>query len=336
MEAGRAQWLDERRKGIGGTDAAAILGFSPYETEHDVWLAKMDMAPEKRDTEPMWWGRELEAIIARRYTERTGNALLDPQHEDGRKRLVYHPDFPHLIGSPDRLVIGKERGLEIKTASPWMSEEWGEEGSDSIPRHHLIQCAHYMAITGFRRWDVAVLIGGSDFRVYHLCADPDIEQAMVERLNNWWAMRIIDRIPPPIDGSPAAKRYLSSKFPKHMTPRMKATARMEELASSLGEATVKRVAAEEQVTYFQNLLKESIGEAEGADGEGWRVTWKQSKNRTYTDWEQVAQTLRAAMEKVATGHGDAAFSAAVDIHTETSEGIRPFRFTVSSKEEAHA
>lgn len=115
------QWLEDRRKGIGGTDAAAILCTSKWSSPLDVWLRKIGEAPEVEETEQMWWGKALEDLIARRFTETTGLALWDPAqaHRDGiiPSRFAVHPQHPELLASADRLVVGLREGAEIKTGN---------------------------------------------------------------------------------------------------------------------------------------------------------------------------------------------------------------------------
>lgn len=325
---GRALWLDERRKGIGGTDAAAILGFSHYATEHDVWLAKRGLGPEKRDTEAMWWGRELEGLVARRYSEVMGFDLIDPESEPGRKRLVYHPDYPELIGSPDRLVVDHKIGLEVKTASVYNADDFGPPGTDQVPKSHLIQCAHYMAITGYSRWDLAALIGGSDFRIYHIYRDLAVEAALVSRLTEWWRLRIINGEPPPIDGSPSSERLVSARFPINAEPRLVATEEAERYAHGLVAAKAEVEEATKLETFYTAKLKETVGVAEGMDGSDWRVTWRSAKGRTYTDWEATARDLHVAY--LALG-GEEAIDEFQGVRTRVASGSRPFRFTRREK-----
>ena len=39
----REQWLEYRRKGIGGSDAAAVLGISPFRTGRDLYYDKLNI-----------------------------------------------------------------------------------------------------------------------------------------------------------------------------------------------------------------------------------------------------------------------------------------------------
>jgi putative phage-type endonuclease len=70
----RDEWLEQRRHGIGGSDAAAALGLSPWKTPLSLYLEKTGDARPFRDNESMLWGRVLEPAIRAEYTRRTGIA----------------------------------------------------------------------------------------------------------------------------------------------------------------------------------------------------------------------------------------------------------------------
>jgi predicted phage-related endonuclease len=115
-----------------------------------------------------------------------------------RVGMLRHRDFPFVIGHPDRLVIGERRGLEIKTAGYWVGESdaWGEPGTDEIPAAYLLQCMHYMAITGYPVWDVAVLVAGNRYRPYTVQRDDELIAAMLTRYCQTWHCVQTGEIPP--------------------------------------------------------------------------------------------------------------------------------------------
>ena len=311
---GRALWLEERRRGLGGTDAAAVLGVSKWSSPHDVWLSKRGEDAEKPDSEVMWWGRELEDIIARRYMERTGRLVWNPE------RMLQHPEHPCLIGSPDRLVLNAERGLEVKTASVYTASEWGPEGTDDIPPAYLVQCLHYIALTGFAAWDVAVLIGGNDFRVYTVRRDESLERDIVARLVEWWERHVVAGIEPDITDSEGTRRWLAQRFPLDVAPPLKADHVAEGWANRLASARAALAVAEEQKAIAENNLKALIGDASGMNGPGWRVTWKSTKARRTVEWESIARRLGA-------GLAPEEFDRIVSEGTVEQPGSRRFLFT---------
>ena len=103
------EWLQYRRQGIGGSDAGAICGMSPYASPITVWADKKGKLPEKPDNEAMRQGRDFEEIVARRFCELTGKRVR--RHNF----LIRHDTYPFMQANVDRLVIGEKAGLECKT-----------------------------------------------------------------------------------------------------------------------------------------------------------------------------------------------------------------------------
>lgn len=186
MQADRAAWLNERRKGIGGSDVAAVLGLSPWKTPLQVYLDKRGEAEETPDNEAMLWGRVLEPVIRQQYAERTGRTVLVPE------TILSHPQHGFMLANLDGITDDR-RVVEIKTSS--VGKGWGEPGSDEIPEQYLLQVQHYMAVTGCDVADVAVLIGGSDFRLYEVPADRELHEMLVDAEADFW-QRVIEGIPP--------------------------------------------------------------------------------------------------------------------------------------------
>lgn len=318
----RAQWLEQRRSGLGGTDAAAILGLSKWANAHDVWLDKRKLVGEQPETEQMWWGRKLEALIAERYEMATGRAVWNPH------TLYRHPQHECLIGTPDRLVVGERRGLEIKTASTFMADEWGPAGGDDIPPAYVVQCLHYMAVSGFPSWDVAVLIGGSDFRVYTVRRNEALERSIVERLTEWWAHHVVEGVEPEVTDSPATRRWLAEKFPFDRAPMLTADPRAEGLAARLNAARAVIDSAEVEKDSAEVALKAIIGDAVGIEGRDWRATWKRAKDSNVTDWQAVARALADDLVRSNDGYGgpEVYLDPLVEKHTEVRPGSRRFLF----------
>ena len=83
-----------------------------------------------------------------------------------------------------------------KTASFTKAKEWGDSGTDQIPESYLIQVAHYAAISGANKIDIAVLIGGQDFRIYTYNKNKDLENKIIKIGVNFWNNHIEKGIPP--------------------------------------------------------------------------------------------------------------------------------------------
>lgn len=318
-DEGRQHWLAERRRGIGGSDAAAILGVHPYKTAFGVWLEKSGHAKEPLQTKEMYWGIANEEAIARRYTEATGRKVWSPD------QVMVHPEHPFIIGTPDRLVIGEKRGVEIKTAGAFVAHRWGAEGTDEIPREYIVQCAHYMAVTQFPVWDVVVLIGGNDDRLYCVRRDLDFEATLIDRIKSWWERYIVGGEKPPMDGSEDAADYLADRFPTDKAPRITAGPDANALAAHL-EAVKATIAGHEATeSELVNQLKEIVGDASGIDGNGWRASWTGGKAKQTVSHEKLAALLSDQLQ--AMGHGDLVNQALAAAAVEKTSP-RAFRFSV--------
>jgi putative phage-type endonuclease len=189
------EWHARRRLGIGGSDAPAVIGISPYRTPYDVWVEKTSQEPIiEEDTFDQRRGRALEAFVLDEYQLQTGaHTEKSIEHK--------HPDHSWLRGEPDALAFFDHDSdtrwhvVEIKTARH--SQGWGDPGSDEIPLPYLVQAHHYMMVTGFDVADVAVLIAGSDFRIYTVHADKTIHAQLFEKEAAFWRL-VETRTPPPV------------------------------------------------------------------------------------------------------------------------------------------
>ena len=194
----RAAWLEERRTGVGGSDASAVLGLSKWRTKLDVYLDKRGEGAEIEDNEAMLWGRVLEAPIRQQYAERTGRVVRVPLE------MIRHPQHTFMLANLDG-VTDDNRLLEIKTARS--AHDWGEIGSDQVPQGYLLQVQHYLAVTAIPICDVAVLIGGSDFRIYEVPADIELQEMLIEGEAEFWS-HVTRGIPPdPVTYDDMQSRY---------------------------------------------------------------------------------------------------------------------------------
>ena len=147
----REEWLRLRKTGLGGSDAGAVCGLNPYSSPMKVYRDKTCEGIEEQDNEAMRQGRDLEEYVAQRFTEATGLKVR-------RSNYMYRSkEYPFMIADVDRMVVGEDAGLECKTVSAYNADKW--EGGD-IPLHYVLQCYHYMAVTGKRVWYIAAVILG--------------------------------------------------------------------------------------------------------------------------------------------------------------------------------
>lgn len=175
FEPNTEPWYEARRGGLGGSEIAAVVGLSKYDSAYSLWLKKagqlngdVDLA---ESNEPVEWGNRLEPVIIAKYQE------LFPQ-ERWREGATYrHSIRRWQTGNPDLLSEDGQHLLETKFAL--YDYAWGADGTDQIPIHYRCQVTQYMDVLGIDHATLAVLIGGYDFRVYHI--DFDLADALYLR-----------------------------------------------------------------------------------------------------------------------------------------------------------
>ena len=288
----RDEWLAARKTGISGTDVAAILGISPWTSALDVWLDKRGAAAPIIPSVAMRAGNTLESLVAEIYFEETGHVLTSPG-------FMRHPERDWMIGTPDRLAPDANLLLEIKTTR-FASNEWGEPGTDQIPRYYLTQVEWYLELVNLDVADVALLVGGNEYRRYQVQRDRQLVDMLLEKCDEFWRKNVLGGEMPQVDGSKAATEYLVKRFPKNVSPLRAAAAEEIEVARRLAEIRKRLKGIESEESEAENILKLAIGESDGLDlGPLGSITWKAAKDSSKTDWKGVAAAMRAPADLIA-------------------------------------
>ena len=186
------EWHEERRKGIGGSDWGDVLGIEPWGCPRRLWYRKTAVQEDypKQQTGAMLRGNKLEEMVAREYAERTGHKVRRP----GRLAKQDIPDW--WIGNLDRVVVERKPSkgnpgnpkcvLECKTVNPGM---WRKIQSSAVPEPWVLQCNHYMVLSGYGVAALAVLEPLDwKFQIWAIPFDQSLVDAMVTAGNRFWRM----------------------------------------------------------------------------------------------------------------------------------------------------
>ncbi|MDK2906017.1 MAG: hypothetical protein PWR12_2095 [Eubacteriaceae bacterium] len=203
MQLTHDEWLGERRKGIGGSDAAAIIGLNPWSTPYSVWADKTGRIPAKDDNEIMRQGRDLEQYVADRWMEATGKRCRR------RTKILSNPKYPFALANVDRWVVGENAGLECKTTSSMNLKKY--KGGE-FPDNYYVQCVHYMAVTNADRWYLSVVILGKEHHTFTIERDEEEIQALMESERSFWQFVESDT-PPPVDGLDPTTNTINAVYP---------------------------------------------------------------------------------------------------------------------------
>lgn len=260
----KKEWLKYRKRGIGGSDAGAVCGLNPYWTAMQVYQDKISEEIEAIDNEAMRQGREFEDYVARRFTEATGKKVRRVN------AMFYHEKHPFMLADVDRMVVGENAGLECKTASPYMADKWKD---GKIPLSYQIQCYHYMTVCGANAWYIAVVIWGKGFHYYKLERDEEMIADLIRIEQDFWENHVLKRQMPSPDGSKLADSVIAEYYKQAVAetiPLMgfnEKIKRRQELSEIIGKMDTEKRQIEQE-------LKLYLGEAEIAENEQYRVSWK--------------------------------------------------------------
>lgn len=282
----KKSWLRYRKRGIGGSDAGAVCGLNPYHTAIQVYYDKTSDEIEEIDNEAMRQGREFEDYVAGRFCEASGKKVR-------RANAMYYDEKnTFMLADVDRMVVGENAGLECKTASPYMAEKW-EDGK--IPLSYQIQCHHYMSVCNTDAWYIAVLIYGKEFKYYRIERDEQVIADLIRIEKEFWREHVMKRVMPDPDGSKTADAAIAERFKisRDLTiplsgfdARLK---RREELLSVMGHMEAEKRQIDQE-------LKLYLGDAEMAENEHYRVSWK-NVSRSSLDERRLKEEQPEVYEK---------------------------------------
>lgn len=195
----REEWLEWRRKGIGGSDAATIIGVSPFSTARDLYYDKLNIVSAV-DEEDNWVQKEighlLEDLVAKIFSKKTGYQIYQV------KKMFYHPKHPYMLADVDyfvKLPNGKTAILEIKTTNYNAKDAWWRDGEEVVPVNYEIQGRHYMAVTNIDKVYYCCLYGNTEEEVIIRSIERDdaYEDLIVTLEGDFWENNVLAKVPPP-------------------------------------------------------------------------------------------------------------------------------------------
>ena len=272
----RRLWLETRRRGIGASDAAAVLGLSPWASPLSLWVEKTSKVEDDgQQTEAMRWGNVLEDAVARELAKEHG------VHIGPTPGILQHDEYDWMLATTDRLVLDRHRGkpigvLEVKTANAFAAGEWQQDGPP--PDHVVIQVQHQLDVTGLPLGYVAALVGGNQPRWWPVERDDELIGMLRAEEARFWDLVQTGIAPGPTghdaDGDALAGLYAGD--PGRETHLDAATLAAVERRR---QAQADQALAEETVKFLGDQIKAALGDAtEGLRPDGTTaVTWRPQK-----------------------------------------------------------
>ena len=276
------EWLEIRRGGIGGSDAAAIVGLDRYRSPFAVYADKLGLSPEREDNEAMRQGRDLEDYVAQRFTEATGKKVRRCND------TLQHPEYPRLLANIDRLVVGEKALLECKTTSVLNKAKFAQ---GEYPPNYYVQCMHYLAVTGLQRCYLAVLVLNQGFHVFTVDRDEDEIAALIAAEMRFWDAHVAKQVPPLPDGTESASSVIKGLYPEAREKEATTLYGQEQKIKTYLELTAQIDALEKERDATKQALQLELGNAEVGHAHGYQVEWRnQSRRNLDTDRLKKEQT----------------------------------------------
>lgn len=264
----RQQWLELRRRGIGGSDAATVVGLNPWSSRLSLYADKLGLLPERLDNEALRQGRDLEDYVAKRWEEATGKKVQRVNF------ILMNEQYPWAFANIDRRVVGEKALLECKTTSVYNKADFE---SGEVPPTYLVQCYHYLAVTGYDRAYLAVLVLNKGFYHYTIERDDKEIAALMRAEQTFWDNHVSPQVPPEADGSDSAQAVLD------MQQRTEGTAILHDMDADFDEyehvsGMIKEY--QDEKDHIKQRILQRMGENDRGQAQRWSCSYLKQQRTT--------------------------------------------------------
>jgi len=271
------EWLKAREAGIGASEVAAILGLSPWETPFSLWLKKTKQVPPTEENEAMRRGHYLEDAVVQWWMHETGEQVIKASAAD----IIYvHPEHPYMRVTPDRIVKGRKKLLEVKSTSIQMGE--------TIPDYYLAQVMYQMYVTGIHQAELIYIQGGLTFGRFIVEYDEEFAQMIADRVTEFWYDNVLGgKEPDAVNVEDLAVKVPKSTPDKSIEADEQAIQQLDELR----EKKAMYDALGDEISMLTDSLKMYMEDSEAlldTDGNV-LLTWKSGKDKMSFDSKRFAE-----------------------------------------------
>lgn len=283
----REEWLEERKKSLGGSDVGAVLGMNTYSSPYSIWAEKCGKLPPFEGNEWTRLGNDLEGYVAQRFSEASGLKLVNDS-------ATWRNDkYPHLHANIDRKVVGMKAGVECKLTSELNAKKYRD---GEFPDRFYAQCVEYLAVTELEKWFLAVLIYGKGIKIYQMTripndvvpewceasvyvSDGEIE-ALVSTTADFWNNYVLTNTPPMADGSASTSETLRTIYPESNGDTVDLMAFESDLQQYKHLASLEED-YKKMKDEVANRIKGFMGEAAKGESKSFKVSWVSSVRNTF-------------------------------------------------------
>lgn len=287
-----------RRQVLGMSEIGALLGLSPYQSPADLALEKLGRVDRFEGVEegpkgkgsPLYWGKKLERSIAEGFqdlmTEHRGEPVK--VRKDGRRyskadlRTVCHLDYR---------IQGEGSAVECKRPGNLFIGDWGDEWTDAIPEHYLVQChGQLWHNENLERVYVPRLVGHELF-VYVVDRDERWFSLFENRVSEFWAYVDAGQVPDLDFHRRNVKSTIEAMYPDVDADQVLQWGETElALTTSIKAMAERRLECAKAEDAMKNELRFRMGSAAFAllpDGTCWRRQVQKRAGYTVEPSEQI-------------------------------------------------
>jgi len=265
---------------LGASEVAAALGLSPWTSPYELWARKTGRLIVQKESDALDAGTRLEPAIIDWAESVIGRIERPVEASIDGTPIVTHPDGLTDSGCP---VEAKTSGI----TGP-LYGTWGEEWSDEIPEHYLVQCLVQLEATKADVCHVPALLGGRGFVMYRVPSNRDVQQAIVERAVNWFEYHVIGDRPPELTAPPPLNVLKKLRRDPGRTVEID-----QELVERWQEAKERAKEAQRQADELQAAVIAALGDAEAGElPDGRLVTYYEQFRKGYTVEDTTFRVLR--------------------------------------------
>jgi putative phage-type endonuclease len=270
--ASREEWINLRRQYIGGSDAGAVVGLNPYKSAYTLWAEKTGKVPEFEGNLTTEVGSYLEDFVAKLFERETCKKVRR------KNRMIVNAQYPFACADVDRVVVGENAILECKTTNSYPAMKKFKNGE--YPESWYCQMTHYLAVGGYDRVYLGVLIGCREFKVFVLDRDNGEIEALMTAESVFWYGNVLKGIPPSIDGAESTSDTLTAIYPESNDNTVNLMAYEADIKQYMTYTSlIKDV--EKQRDEVANRIKAFLGESGRGESDSFRVSYVTTSRSTF-------------------------------------------------------
>jgi len=292
----RQEWLEWRKKGVGGSDIASVCGINPWSSPLAVYYSKIEKVPElEAENLPAELGLFLEPFIKIKFEK----WFLE---NEGREIEVL--SMPYILQHPtNKIALANLDGyldevsiVEFKTTSSRNYQDWAD---GSLPDYYYLQIQHYLYVTNAKKCYLAFLIGNNKFNVTIIERNEEVIEMIEKKVTEFWNTFVVKKVPPAPTGDVSSKEILDKMYENVEVGKeiVIEDVKFQTYCREVAEIKKKATELKKDLEQYNQWIKEKMGTAETGRAGDWIITWKEQEKAEHLVKASKFRVLRIKKDK---------------------------------------